>query len=120
MGSEGHVEGDITEAEQDTGGPEIADPVDYGPGRIISPEGRLGLLFVEQIFHVDILCLYGHGPHVLEEMGGMGVFFGIAIGVVHPVEDGVGAWVEKGGALRDKGERVEESFPEFIHLEHLV
>jgi hypothetical protein len=75
---------------------------------------------MEQIIHIDILCLHGHGPDVLEEMRRMRIFFGIAVGVVHPVEDSVGAGIEKRGTLGHKGERVEEPLPEFIHLEHLV
>ena len=50
----------------------------------------------------------------------MRIFFGIAVGVVHPVEDGVGAGVEKRGTLGNKGKSVEKSLPEFVHLEHLV
>ena len=50
----------------------------------------------------------------------MRIFFRIAVGVVHPVEDGVGAGVEKRGALGNEGKRVEEFLPELIHLKHLV
>jgi hypothetical protein len=39
---------------------------------------------------------------------------------VHPVEDRVGAWIEKGRALRDKCEAVEELLPKFVHFKHLV
>ena len=50
----------------------------------------------------------------------MRILFRIAIRVMHPVQDGVGAGVEKRGALRDKGKRVEKPFPEFIHFKHLM
>ena len=50
----------------------------------------------------------------------MRILFGIAIGVVHAMQDGVSAGIEKGGALCYKGKCVEKSFPEFIHLKHLM
>jgi hypothetical protein len=53
-------------------------------------------------------------------MGGMGVFFRVAVGVVHPVEDRIGAGIEKRRTLGDKRESVKEPFPKFIHLKHLV
>ena len=120
MGSKCYIKGHVTETEHNTGDPEIAEPVQYGPGRIISPESRFGLLSIEQIIHVDILCLHGHGPDVLEEMRRMRILFGIAVGVMHPVEDGVGAGVEKRRTLGNKGKCVEESLPELIHLKHLM
>jgi hypothetical protein len=50
----------------------------------------------------------------------VGIFFGVAIGVMHPVEDGIGPGIEKGRTLGDKGERVKEVFPKFVHPKHLV
>jgi hypothetical protein len=44
----------------------------------------------------------------------------IAVRVMHPVKDRVGAGIQKGRALRDKGEEVEETLPKFIHPKHLV
>jgi hypothetical protein len=53
-------------------------------------------------------------------MGGVGIFFRVAVGVVHPVEYGVGAWVEEGRALGDKSEAIKEFLPKFVHFKHLV
>ena len=50
----------------------------------------------------------------------MGVLFGIAIGVVHPVKNGIGPGVQKGRPLRDEGKGVKEFLPELIHLKHLM
>ena len=120
MGGKCRIKSHIPDTKRNTGDPKIADSVQYRPGRIISPESRFGLLSMEQIIHIDILCLHGHGPDVLEEMRGMRIFLGIAVSVVHPVQDGVSAGVEKRRALRNKGKRVEKFLPEFIHLKHLV
>ena len=50
----------------------------------------------------------------------MWILFRIAVCMVHPVQDGISAWVEETAALGDKGEAIEELFPEFIHLKHLM
>ena len=53
-------------------------------------------------------------------MGGVGVFFRIAVGMMHAMEDGVGPGIEEGAALGDEGEGVEEFLPERMHFEHLM
>lgn len=50
----------------------------------------------------------------------MGVFFSVAIRVMHAMQDRVCPGVEEGRALGDKSETVKEPFPEFIHSEHLM
>ena len=111
MGGEGHIESDIPDPEGDPGDPEIADAVDNGPIGVIASEGRFGLFPMQQIIHINILCLHGHVPNVLKEMRGMRILFGVAVRVVHPVEDGISARVQEGGALGQEGETIKESFP---------
>ena len=48
------------------------------------------------------------------------VLRGVAIGVVHPVEDGVSPRRKVGAPLANPGEDVEKPFPEPTHFEHLV
>ena len=50
----------------------------------------------------------------------MRIFFRVAIGVVHPVENGIGSWIKKGRALGKEGKAVEKPLPELIHSEHLM
>jgi hypothetical protein len=53
-------------------------------------------------------------------MRGMGVFLRIAIRMMHPVEDGIRARIQKGRTLRNESKEVKEAFPKFIHPKHLV
>lgn len=50
----------------------------------------------------------------------MGVLFRVAVGMVHPVKNGICPWIQKGGALRNEGEAIEEFFPKLVHFEHLM
>ena len=99
MGGEGEIEGEVADAEGDAGYPEIADTVQDGPFGVVATEGGFGFFFMEEVVHVDVLCFHRHGPDVFEEMGGVGIFFGVAIGVMHTVQDGVGAGIQEGGPL---------------------
>lgn len=53
-------------------------------------------------------------------MGTVGIFWRVAVGVVHPVEDGISPWGKVGASLTNPSENIEELFPELIHFEHLV
>jgi hypothetical protein len=53
-------------------------------------------------------------------MLGMGILFGVAVRMMHPVKDRIGTRIEKGRALRKEGEKVEEPLPKFIHPKHLM
>lgn len=53
-------------------------------------------------------------------MGTVGIFRRVTVGMVHPVEDGISPRREIGTALANPGEDIEEPFPKFIHLEHLM
>jgi len=75
---------------------------------------------MQEIIHVNILRLHSHIPHILKKMGGMGILFRIAVCMVHAVQDSIGPGVQEGRALGNKSEAVKESFPEFIHSEHLM
>jgi len=50
----------------------------------------------------------------------MGVLFGIAISVVHPVKDCISPRIQKRRALRNKGKSVEKTLPKLIHPKHLM
>jgi hypothetical protein len=50
----------------------------------------------------------------------MRILFRVAIGVMHPVKNGIGPWVKEGGALGKKGKSVKKSLPELIHSKHLM
>ena len=120
MGSEGHIKGDISETENDPGDPEIADAIHHRPTWVVAAKCGFGFFFIQEIVHIDILRLHGHAPDVLEEMRGMGILFRVAVGVMHPVQDGISPGVQKGRALGQKGQAIKEPFPEFIHLKHLM
>ena len=120
MGGEGDIKGDIAEAEGDAGRPDVTDPVECRPGGVAVAERRFGFQLILEIIQVDIFGLHHEAPDVLYKMGGVGVFFRVAVGVMHPVKDGIGAGVEERGALGEEREEVKELFPELIHLKHLV
>src|SRR5882762_9253270 len=104
IGCEGDVKCSIAQTEGDACHPEIAYPIQGLPGGVAVPESGLGFLFKFYIFEVDVLGPHHQTPDVLYKMGGMGVFFGIAICVMHPVEDGIAPGIQKGAALGDEGE----------------
>ena len=120
MSGESYIEGDIAGAEEDAGDPGIADAIEGRPGGVAVAEGRFGFQFVFPVIEVDVLCLDHQAPDVFYEMGRVGIFLGVAVGVMHPVEDRIGPGIEEGGTLGEKGERVKEFLPESIHLEHLM
>jgi hypothetical protein len=120
MGSKCHIERKIPYTECDPRRPKVTEAVQGRPDGIVAPESRFGLLLVQEVVHIDVLGLNRHRPHILKKMRGMRVLLGIAIRMMHPVEDSVGARVQKGRPLRDKGEEVEESLPGSIHPKHLV
>ncbi len=53
-------------------------------------------------------------------MRGMRVPFRVAVRMMHPVHNGVGAGIQERGTLRDEGEEIEEPLPEPAHGEHPV
>ena len=117
---ENDIECGVTEAENDAGRPGIAETIERRPGRIAVAEGRLGLFFVFQVIEIDVLGLYHQAPDVLDEMRRVGVLFGIAVGMVHPVQDGIGARVKERRSLRNEGETIKKAFPALGHFEHLM
>ena len=44
----------------------------------------------------------------------------VAVFVMLQMELGIGLRMQKGGSLRDKGEQIEKSFPEWTHRKHAV
>src|SRR5450432_1971737 len=120
MGSESHIKSDIPDAEGDPGDPEVTDAIHHGPVRVISAKGGFRLFFMEEVVHINILCLHGHVPYVFKEMRGMGILFRVAIGMMHAVEDRVSPRVQERRTLTEKSEPVKELFPEFIHFKHLM
>ena len=120
MGRKCHIVRKIPYAECNPRLPKVTKPVQGGPDGIVAPESQFWLLLVQEVVHIDVLGLYRHRPDVFEKMRGMGILAGIAIRMMHPVEDRIGAGIEKGRALRDKGEEVKEPLPKSIHPKHLV
>lgn len=53
-------------------------------------------------------------------MRAMGILGGIAVGMVHSVQNGVSSRGQVGAALPHPGEEIEELFPIFVHVEHLM
>jgi hypothetical protein len=120
MSSKRHIEGKIPYTKRDPRQPMVAKVVQCRPDGIVAPESGFGLLFVQEVVHIDVFGLHRHRPHILKKMRRMRILLGIAIRMMHPVKDRISAGIQKGRALRDKGEEVEESLPGSIHLKHLV
>ena len=53
-------------------------------------------------------------------MRAVGIFGRVAVGMVHPVEDSIGAGRQIGASLTDPGKDIKEPLPELTHFEHLV
>ena len=53
-------------------------------------------------------------------VGAVGVFRRVAIGMVHPMKDGIGPGRQIRASLANPGEDIKEPFPEFTHFEHLM
>ena len=99
MGGKCDIKCDVGQTEKDSGHPSIPNAVDQRPGRIITLKGRFRFFLMQQIIEIDIFSLYRHGPYILKKMGGMGIFFRVAVGMVHPMEDRIGPRIEKGRTL---------------------
>jgi hypothetical protein len=50
----------------------------------------------------------------------VGILWGITIGMVHSVKNGISSWRKVGTALPDPCKDIKKPFPEFCHVEHLV
>ena len=97
------IERGIQQPKPDPGHPKIADTVQYRPGGIVAAESGFRLLFMQEVVHVDILCLYRHRPDIFKEMRGMGVFLRVTVGMMHTVQNGVSPWIQERRALGNKG-----------------
>ena len=115
-----YVKTDIKKHECQAGYPHIANIIERWPGWVAVAELRFGFKLKFEIIQINVFSFYHKPPNVFYEMWRVRVFFGIAIGMVHAVQDRVGPRVQEGGALAEKSEPVKELFPEFIHLKHLM
>lgn len=50
----------------------------------------------------------------------MGIFFRIAIRMVHAMQDSISPGIQKRGALGEESEAIKELLPEITHLKHLM
>jgi hypothetical protein len=64
--------------------------------------------------------MHHHGKYFLEKMRRMRVLFGVAICVVHAVQNSVSPRIEVRRALSNPGKNIKEALPEFIHGEHFM
>ncbi len=117
---EGYVKGNITQHKQDAHGPHIADLIHGLPFGIIALESLFWLYVILGVVEVNIFGMHSHMPYIFKKMRGVRVLLGIAVGMVHPVHDSIGARVQERRALCDKGEHIKEPFPEFAHRKHFM
>jgi hypothetical protein len=69
---------------------------------------------------VNILGFPHHGKNIGGMVGSVGISFSIAVGVVHPVQDGVSAWAKERRTLGYISKGKKEFFPKFIHHKHAM
>lgn len=50
----------------------------------------------------------------------MRIFFGIAIGMVHAVQNRIGTWIQKTGALENKSHGIKNLFPKIVEGKHFM
>lgn len=89
MGSKYHVKRNIERDEKQAGYPKIAYVIDERPGRVTINKLRLRLGFKVAVRQVYIFGLNHQTPNILNKMWRVRVFLGIAIGMVHTVNDGI-------------------------------
>jgi hypothetical protein len=64
--------------------------------------------------------VHHHVIDVLKKMRRVGVFFGVAKGMVHTVHNGIRPRHQKRGALHKPGEQVKHFFPRSAYRVHLM
>jgi hypothetical protein len=64
--------------------------------------------------------MHHHLPNIFKEMRRVGVFFCIAIGMVHPVHHRICFWNKKRGSLKKPSQEIESFFPKRVSEIHLV
>lgn len=112
-----HVQGTPTNAAHKA----IAHTLDDIPDRILAFETHLWVNPLVKDVVVDLF----RTPHHRKDVASMVVrrvriVFGIAVGMVHPVEDSIGPWAQIRRPLGHICEGVKETFPELAHGEHFM
>ena len=64
--------------------------------------------------------MHHHAEYISEKIGRMGILFRIRKCMMHAVHDGVSPGWQVRRPLESVGKKVEKTFPEFVHGEHLV
>lgn len=120
LGGEDHVKRDVGRGEEVAGDGALGHFLHSRPGGDIFIEAGLGLHVVVHQGGIVIFGMPDHLERIAEIKGRMRVLFGIAVGVVHAVHDGIRAGVQVGRTLGKPGKNPEELFPERGHSEHLM
>lgn len=98
----------------------IREQIEFIPIRHIFGEAFFGFDPKTEVVIINVPCLPHHGKEVLRVMRAMGIFWGVAVGVVHPVKDRIGPGGKIRTALADPGKQIKEFLPEPAHLKHLM
>ena len=94
--------------------------VKFFPVWNILREPFFGLQPEREIVVVNVFGFPHHGEQVFGMMWAMWVFWGITIGVVHSMQDGICTRRQIGASLANPSKEIKESLPELIHNEHLM
>lgn len=79
----------IKSDKEQTGYPQVANIINKRPGRVTVNKLGLGLGFKVTVRQVYVFSLDHQPPHILNKMRRMRVFLGVAIGMVHTVDNSV-------------------------------
>ena len=83
-------------------------------------EFGVGLFGAFKIDAIAFNCGYRHLKYIFKKMGRVRIFFGIAVGMVLAVHQGIGAWVKKRGAFEKVCHEIKNAFPKLVGGEHAV
>lgn len=120
MGSKSHVKCRVGYSKANACKPAVGNTVDHRVLREVAVELLIHCDALIEHIVVHTLGVHHHRENFPEKMRRMRVFFGIAVGVVHAVEDGIGSGVQVRRALCDPGKYVKEFFPGFAHRKHFM
>lgn len=115
-----HINQHIHQASAQPGGHGVGEKIKFMPIGHILGKPFFRFDFECKVVVVDVSGLPHHGKQILRMMRAVRIFGGIAIGMVHPVQNCIGPGRQVRASLTDPGENVKEPLPELAHLEHLV
>lgn len=120
MGGKHYVESHIGQSENNTRYGGRTHAVDNGPFGKMPGEFGIGLPGALKVNAVAFDGGFGHLKYVPEKVRRVRIFFGVAVGMVLAVHQGISPRIKKRGAFEKVGHQVKSPLPKLIGGEHAV